>query len=347
MPHILAEVLKASLRLDGGVHTTPLIRSAWLSSFAQGGHVLLKMESEQATGSFKARGSLNKVRALSNEAAVRGVVTASSGNHGLGVARALVMTGVAGTIVLPHQASPAKVQAIKRLADQAPNNTISLEFVEGDALAAEHAAIARSKQTGAVYISPYNDPEVIGGQGTTAVEVASQLVSEFRFSASSRSESSFPEFHHAFITVGGGGLVSGMGAYLKTVFPSVKVWGCLPEASPEMAVWVRSGNYTTVAEQATLSDASAGAPERDSITYELCRQLVDEFALVSEADIADAMRCVWREERKIVEGSAAVAVAAFLNACTQAPERFAGQTVVIVVCGGNVSDEVLRRVVLA
>jgi threonine dehydratase len=336
---ILVKVLRAALRLDGKMRRTPLVRSEWLSSLVPHSRVLLKCEHQQATGSFKARGSLNKFLSLSQGERQFGIITASSGNHGLGVARASAMTGVRSTIVLPRNASPSKVQAIKRLAEQSREGLITLEFVEGDALAAEQAAIARSEVSELTYISPYNDAQVIGGQGTVAVEAVSQFASEHW-----TEKKLTPEIHHAFITVGGGGLVSGVGTYLKALSPTVKIWGCMPEVSPEMALWVRSGTYTTVQEQATLSDASAGAPEEASITYNLCKQLVDEFALVAESTIADIMRRVWHEEGMLVEGSAAVAVAAYIAACTQAPEEFIGRTTMIVLCGGNLSDDVLRQV---
>lgn len=330
--NILSEVLQATHRLTPHILQTPLLRSHVLSSLVaepSGGGVWLKLENEQVTGSFKARGGLNKLLSLNLQRRTRGAITASSGNHGLGFARALHLTDMNGVIVLPRTASPAKVEAIRQYG---VGNSIELEFVEGDSLAAELHAKRLSEENGMIWVSPYNDPQVIGGQGTIGVEIASQLALEQK------------SIDIALVTVGGGGLVSGIGTYLKALNPTTRIIGCLPELSPEMALWVRSGNYATVEYQQTFSDASAGAPERDSITYELCKSVVDEFCLIPEDEIASAMRLVLEHHHKVIEGSAGVAVAAFLRLVRQEPERFRGQNVVIILCGGNVTLDVLRRI---
>jgi threonine dehydratase len=312
----LQEIRDARRRIEPHTLRTPLLLSHHLSHLV-GGRVYLKLESEQHTGSFKARGALNKLAWLGEQGRQRFVITASTGNHGLGVARALRVMGRKGRIVIPETTVPAKAEALSGWG-------ADVERHGQDGFAAEAYARRCAEQQGWDYVSPYNDPQVIGGQGTIAIEILEQLQEPI---------------DNLFVTVGGGGLVSGIGTWLKAVQPGVRVFGCQPERSPEMALSVRSGHYTTVEPRETLSDGSAGAFEQGSITFDLCRRVVDEFLLATEEEIKDALLEVLSRERKLVEGSAAVAVAALL----QQPERWHDQTSIVVVCGGNVSVETLRR----
>jgi threonine dehydratase len=312
----LQEIRDALRRIETHTLRTPLLHSPYLSERV-GGRVYLKLESEQHTGSFKARGALNKLAWLEEQADRRFLITASTGNHGLGVARALRVLGRKGRIVIPETTVPAKAEALSGLG-------ADVERHGNDGFEAELYARSRAEAEGWLYVSPYNDLQVIGGQGTVGVEIDEQLEESL---------------DNVFVTVGGGGLVSGVGSWLKAVRPGVRVVGCQPERSPEMALSVRSGRYTTVESRETLSDGSAGAFEEGAITFDLCRAVVDEFLLVTEKEIQDALLLVLSRERKLVEGSAAVAVAALL----QQPERWRGETSVVVVCGGNVSLETLRR----
>jgi threonine dehydratase len=312
----LQEIRDARRRIEPHTLRTPLLLSHHLSHLV-GGRVYLKLESEQHTGSFKARGALNKLAWLGEQGRQGFVITASTGNHGLGTARALRVLGRKGRIVIPETTVPAKAEALSGWG-------ADVERHGQDGFAAEAYARRCAEQQGWDYVSPYNDPQVIGGQGTIAIEILEQLQEPI---------------DNLFVTVGGGGLVSGVGSWLKAARPGVRVVGCQPERSPEMALSVRSGRYTTVEPRETLSDGSAGAFEEGSITFELCRRVVDEFLLASEEEIKHALLLALSRERKLVEGSAAVAVAALL----QQPERWRGQTSVVVVCGGNVSVETLRR----
>ena len=315
---IFQEVISARQRIEAHTLKTPLLYSHYLSHRV-GGQVYLKMESEQHTGSFKARGALNKLVWLARQDDHAPIITASTGNHGLGVARALQITRRKGRIVLPENTVATKREALEAYG-------ADIEQHGDDCFVSESYARRRASEEGWTYISPYNDPQVIGGQGTVAIEIAEQL----------------PErVDNVFVTVGGGGLIAGIGSYLKKVHPEVRLLGCQPENSPEMALSVRTGQYTTVEPQETLSDASAGAFEETSITFPLCRQVVDEFFLVPEPAIADHIRLLLARERKLVEGAAAVAVAALL----QDPARWRDQTSVVVICGGNISVDKLRGVV--
>lgn len=314
---ILNEIQLAESRIRPYTLTTPLIESRELSRLIEG-KVYLKLESEQYTGSFKARGSLNKVLSLSEVEKAKGVVTASTGNHALGVARALELTGVRGTIFLPETASPAKVKALETY-------PVELKFHGRDSLATELHAKAIAEREGVIWISPYDDPQIIGGQGTIGRELCDQLEA----------------FDYAFITIGGGGLISGIGTYLKARHPSVQVIGCQPENSPEMTLSLEKGEIVYLEEPLeTLSDGSAGGMEEGAITFPICQQVVDRCLLVSEAAIADALRFMVYTHHKIIEGAAAVPIA-----CLQKnAEHFRGSTVVIVLCGANIDGKKLKEI---
>ncbi|MBM3265166.1 MAG: threonine/serine dehydratase [candidate division Zixibacteria bacterium] len=313
---LLAEILRADRRIRPHILKTPLLPSFPLAGDS-GARVWLKMESEQYTGSFKARGAMNRVLALTQEERTRGIVTASTGNHALGVARALAMTGITGTLFLPQTASPTKIETLRRY-------PVALELLDTDALGTELYARQAAHERGCVWISPYNDPYVIGGQGTIGVELAERA----------------DRIDEVFVTVGGGGLISGIATYLKIVSPETRIVGCLPERSPDMYRSVQVGHIVTLEQQDTLSDGSAGGVEPGAITFPVCQRLVDEYVLVTEEEIRQAVRLMVTEHRKIVEGAAAVAVAAFLRQ----RERFAGRNVVIVVCGANISMDNLIQI---
>ena len=311
------EILAANDRISGNIFHTPLLRSNWLSDHC-GGDVYLKLESEQVTGSFKARGSLNKLKWMQEQQIGARPVTASTGNHGLGFARACTLLGIDGTVYLPHNAVSSKVESIR-------SYNVELQFHGNDPYTTEMHARKTAEENGWLYVSPYNDTQIIAGQGTIGIEVLDEL----------------PNPDNILATVGGGGLISGIGSYVSHESPATNIIGCQPENSPEMSKSVRAGEYRDVDSKPTLSDGSAGGFERDAITFELCQQLVDDFILISEDEIADAIRSMLKHHSKLVEGSAGVAIASLLNH----PDRFAGQRTVIVVCGANISLEKLQTVV--
>lgn len=313
---IHALVGAAARRLESRVRRTFLEPSAWLGQ-ASGSDVRLKLEHLQITGSFKLRGAFNKILTLSEDEAQAGVVTASSGNHGMATAYALKACGKRGAIYLPETVAKTKLDALRRLG--ADPRLVGLE--SGDA---ELAARQAAEREGKVYVSPYNDPQVIAGQGTLGVELLAD----------------WPDLEAVFVSVGGGGLISGIGSFLKTERPAIRIIGCLPENSPVMYESVRAGRIVQCPNLPTLSDGTAGSVEEGSITFDLCRQVVDEFILVSEEEIALAMRRLIVEQRMVVEGSAAVAVAALLKS----GRRFSGKKTAIVLCGGNVDAEIVKRV---
>jgi len=275
------------------------------------------MESEQYTGSFKARGSLNKLMWIQEQQLKQLPVTASTGNHGLGFARALDLLGMKGKIFLPKNADSSKIEAIQSYG-------ADLEFHGNDPYTTEMFARKTAEENGWIYVSPYNDEQIIAGQGTIGIEILEKIA----------------EPDNILATVGGGGLISGIGSVVKERSPQTNIIGCQPENSPEMSVSVRAGEYKEVESKPTLSDGSAGGFEKDAITFDLCKKLVDDFILVSEEKIEECIRLMIEKHHKLVEGSAAVAVAGPLLE----PERFAGQTTVIIICGANISLDTLKKV---
>ena len=306
---IYQEVLLAEKRIRKHILKTPLIESHSLSQLIKG-KVYLKCENEQYTGSFKARGSLNKILSLSEEERSKRLVTASTGNHALGFSRSLQIADKQGVIYLPSYASKAKTEVLSHY-------PVELIYHDGDSLQTEIYAKKVAEENGRIWISPYNDPMVIGGQGTIATELENQL----------------DNFDYLLATVGGGGLISGIGSYLKTKRPNVKIIACQPENSPEMTLSLEAGRIIDLSDQLeTLSDGSAGGIEPGAITFELCQQIIDESILVTEKEIKDALKLIVHEHKKIIEGSAAVAVASLIKE----KKKFRGSTVVIVLCGANI-----------
>jgi threonine dehydratase len=313
---ILAEVLQAEARIRPHVRETPLEPSPFLSGLTRA-EVHLKLESHQITGSFKLRGAMNRLLSLSREERTRGVVTASSGNHAGAVAYSLAELGGSGIIYLPKTVSKAKVEALEPYGCE-------LRFVGSDSVEGELAAKRVATEEGILYVSPYSDPKVIAGQGTIAVELERQLES----------------FDSVFVPVGGGGLVSGIAGYLKARSPSVRVVGCQPENSAVMYESLAAGRILELESRPTLADGTAGGLDPDAITFPICQRDLDDMVLVSEEEIADAMRLVIEKHSMLIEGAAALSIAAFLKKKAD----FAGQTVVLILSGKKVSIDTLRAV---
>jgi len=310
-------VAAAYERIRPYVRETPVEES---SALADGGtaSVFLKLEHLQHTGSFKFRGACNKIALLTPEQAAAGVVAASNGNHGLGVAAAARARGIAAEVFVSAQVSPVKAQRI------AAHGAV-LRQSGTDPLAAELAARHAAEQSGRVFISPYNDLDVVAGQGTIAVELLQQI----------------RELDAAFVAVGGGGLIGGIGSYLKAVSPRTEIVGCWPQNSPVLHECLRAGRVIDVPEEPTLSESTSGGLEPGSVTLPVCQAAIDRSVLVSEAEIRAAMRLVLETEHWLIEGAAGVAVAAF----RQDIRRWGGKRVAIILCGRNVSPEVLAQVV--
>lgn len=324
-------VLAARERLRPHIRETPLERVAQPSRLAgsrpaSAAEVLLKLENLQHTGSFKARGALHRLLCLTADERRAGVVAASSGNHGAGVAWAASRLGIRATVYVPEQASRTKIAMIERYG-------AAVHRVGTDGLDTELHARAVAGTSGATYVSPYNDLAVMAGQGTIGVELAEQAGAEAGVGVRRGIDA-------VYVAVGGGGLIGGIAAYLAHAMPSARIIGALPENSPVMERSVRAGAIVEMESLPTLSDGTAGGIEPGAVTFPVCRALVSEWVLVSEGEIAAAMRRFMEEHHMLIEGAAGVALAAF----ERARARHEGERVAIVVCGANVALDRLRAV---
>jgi threonine dehydratase len=306
----------AASRIGAHVRETPLTQSATLGA-ATGATVFLKLDNLQHTGAFKLRGAANKLLKLPRERASRGVVAASAGNHALAVATVGRKLGIPVEIFVSEHLHPRKRARIEALG-------AIVNAVQGDSLAAELAAVREAQSSGRPNVSPYNDPDVIEGQGTIAVEVLRQLADQ-----------EAARFDAMFVAVGGGGLVSGIGLHLERNSPRTEVVGCWPANSDVMSRCMEAGEIRDFPHSDTWSTSTAGGVEPGAITLELCRRVIDRSVTVTEDEILDAARRVRREEGHLIEGAAAVAVAAFLKTAAD----YAGKTVVILLCGGNANPD--------
>ena len=290
------------------VAVTPLTYSARLSAMTDC-RVYLKCEHLQHTGSFKFRGASNKLRLLPEAQRRRGVVTGSSGNHGQGLALAGKLLGVPVTVYTTKRASPFKLEAIRALGAE----VVSLDM---DPLGVELEAAREAERQGKPFISPYNDADIIAGQGTIGMELFEQA----------------PDIDAVFVSVGGGGLVSGIGAALHGLNPDIEVIGCWPANAPTLQRSLEAGEIIEMLEADTISDGTAGGVEPDSITFPLCQRLLNRTVLVSEEEIKTAMRDVAACERWIIEGAAGVALAGMKKLA----KAYSGKRVAVVLCGRNI-----------
>lgn len=312
MPPTVLDIFRARRRLRPWLQPTPIRESAWLSS-RSGGRALLKLESLNLTSSFKVRGAFNAllrlIDAYPQPAARPTVVTASAGNHGRAMACAAERLGLRVVIFTPANAPLAKRAAIRRhgaeLHDEAP-----------DYDAAERLAHAFAREAGGVFISPYNHPDVIAGAGTVGLEIVEAC----------------PDVATVVVPLGGGGLASGVGLAIRAAAPAARVVGVEAEASTPFTASLARGAITTIEPKETLADGLAGNLEAGTITFPLVQQVVDEVVTVSEDDLRAAMRALAAEEHLMVEGSAAVAVAALASGSLAA----AVGPAVAIVSGANI-----------
>jgi threonine dehydratase len=305
----------AAARVAPHVERTPLRRLPHLE--AGRGRVLAKLECWQTTGSFKFRGATHKLRLHVERARSHGVITASTGNHGLAVATAARELGAKASVFVPSSADPRKRAAIIAAGAQVIESGV-------DCVDAEAAARAASAAGQALYVPPYNDAEIVAGQGTAGVEILEQL-------------GRTPEA--LVVALGGGGLIAGVATALKASGP-VTVVAASPQRSPAMHECLRAGGVIDVHCDPTLSDGTAGGVEPGSITYDLCKQLVDRSELVDEAEIARELRASIDAAHLLIEGAAAVAFAVARRVA-----REIDGDVVVIACGANISAETLVRAI--
>ncbi|KAK1718051.1 hypothetical protein CaCOL14_008094 [Colletotrichum acutatum] len=321
---VAASAVQARSRIASHIYTTPLL-PARTTGRDTNAKVLFKAENFQLTGSFKLRGATSKISASQatgsqNDAKL---ITASSGNHGIGAAHAAHALNRSLTVVLPETVFPAKLAKINAL-----GATVILHGAE-TGLAEQHAQHLAASE-GYTYISPYNDPLVVAGQGTIALEILEQCAAQ-----------GIPRLDNIFIAMGGGGLISGIGSVLKAFAPHVKIYGVAATNSQALAESIRAGKVVETEHLPTLAEAVAGGMDEDSITLPLASEVVDRVIGCSEGEIADAMKKIAVEENMIVEGAAALALAGF----EKVKGEVEGQTSVVLLCGGNVDQGVVKKII--
>ena len=314
---ILGHAKRADASLRPYVRETPLLKASWLGR-EPGTNVLLKMEYLQVTGSFKFRGAMTKMLALAVVDRARGVVAASTGNHGAAVAEAGFLLKIPVHVFVPESVSASKLSKIV-------TTGADVTEIPGDPIDAERIARAYAEQHELPYVSPYNDPWVVAGQATVGLELLRQCGTP-------------PAA--IFVPLGGGGLSAGIAISVKAEWPSTQMIACSPAHSPVMIRSIEAGRLLDMPTLPTISDGTAGGVEEGAITFDLCRSSIDELLTLSEEDIVESMVQVIENECILVEGSAAVAVAAYQKIA----HRFTSESVVVVLSGANVSRGTLLDV---
>jgi len=314
VPRLVSE---AHERCKEYLSPTPLEYSRYLSEKIEG-DVWLKLDSMQRTASFKFRGATNKVLTLTGEELDKGVVSASTGNYALAVAEAMRIRGRRATIYVAKDLEPSRLELLR-------SHGLDLVIFGDRAWDAEKEARRVAEDEDKIYVSPYNDPIVVGGQGTCGYEISQQL----------------PDVDAAFLACGAGGLLTGSAGWLKSYNPEFEAFGVSPENSPVMYESMRQDRMVEMETFTTLADTCAGGVDLDSITLELCQRYVKEIVLLTEAEIEAAIRLLFEEHRLIVEGSGALGVGGLLKR----KEQLKGKKVVAVVCGRNIDLELFKRII--
>ena len=312
----LHQIVQAQQRIQPYINATPLVYSDTLSEYS-GANVWLKLESQQPTGSFKVRGALNKLMSLDDSTRSNGVVTASAGNHGLGVAYAAKALGLDNvTNFVPGTAPASKVTKLRRF-------PITLQQVGQTYEDAHQAAEEHARKTGATYIPAYDDPIVIAGAGTCGLEIVTQL----------------PDVDTLIVPIGGGGLVSGTAVAVKGINKGSQIIGVQPEASPAAKLsFEQNLPLDPYDHEPTIADGLAGG--FGATPFYIARTLIDDILLYSEAHLRQAVYLLVDQHQMVVEASGAIAVCPLLIE----PEKFAGQTVVCILTGSNIDTALLVQI---
>ncbi len=316
----VTDVLKARRRIAPFIRPTPLVRSAWLSD-ASGRDVYLKLESQQITGSFKARGAFAATLARLDRAAGAPIrfVTASAGNHGRALACAGEALGVPVTVFTAKGAPRTKLDAIRR--HHADLRAVGETYDDAETLAREFP-----REKGLEFVSAYSDPDILAGTGTIALEILADL----------------PTVDEIVVPIGGGGLIGGIAATVRSIQESVRVVGVEAAASTPFTASLNAGRLTKVDVRDTVADGLAGNLDPDTLTFDYVRKFVDHVAIATEDDLYRAVTGLVRHEHQIAEGAGAAGVAAVLNG-----QAGRGRAVAVVVSGSNIDLETLMGVLTA
>jgi threonine dehydratase len=314
LPVTADDVASARRALTGRVRETPVFASRVLSDLC-GTRVALKAELLQRTGSFKPRGAFSRLGALTADERRRGVITLSAGNHAQAVALAAGAYDVAALVLMPRDASSAKVAATR-----AYGATVDLDSADtGEALARMQLI---AEQSGRVIVHPYDDPLVIAGQGTVGMELVEQL----------------PDLDVVVVPVGGGGLVSGVAVAVKAQRPAARIIGVEPQRAATLRSAFRGEPSPTLG--ATIADALR-APAAGVLCATIARALLDDVVTVTDAAISDAMRLIYSRAKLACEPGAAIGVAALLSGLVDAADA---RAIAVVISGGNVSSSVAAAI---
>jgi threonine dehydratase len=308
----LAGVVAARDRIADRVHRTPTLPSRYLSD-AIGASVLLKMELFQKTGSFKARGALNKLATLAPDARARGVVTLSAGNHAQALAWAARDHGIPATVVMPASADAGKVDATRGYGGE-------VVLTDGDLL---DTCLTLRDERGLTLVHPFDDADVIAGQGTVGLEILEDV----------------PAADVIVVPIGGGGLIAGVAAACRALRPAIRIIGVEPEGADVMSRSLVAGSPARIPHNDTVADGLA-APFAGDLTFAHVRQQVDDIVRVSDAAIVDAMRRILERCKVVVEPAGAASVAALLSGQVKVSP---GERAVAVLSGGNISGARLGR----
>jgi threonine dehydratase len=312
----LDDIRAARERIQPLTYVTPLERSADFSQLL-GNSVFHKLENLQLTGSFKVRGALNALLAWSDGDRAKGVVAASAGNHAQGVAFGARQLGVPATIVMPVGTPLVKLMAVKRLGAEVTQTGENYDE------AAEYAA-GLAGERGAKLIHPFNDPMVIAGQGTIALEILEQM----------------PDIDAVLVAIGGGGLIAGIGTVLKALCPRVQVIGVQAAGADGMARSMAAGQVVGVDHPVTIADGIRVARPGD-LTFAIARDVVDQVVTVTDDEIANAVLMMIETDKSVVEGAGATPLAAMLHGHV----GLRGKRVALIVSGGNIDVNILSRII--
>lgn len=314
----LQDIQKARETIKDIVKKTDMLESAKLSAVT-GANVFYKCENLQKTGSFKVRGACNKIANLTEQEKANGVIASSAGNHAQGVALGAKMNGIKATIVMPATAPLAKVTATKGYGAEVILNGL----VYDDAYA---KAVEVQKETGATFLHPFNDREVISGQGTIALEIFEQL--DYNVDV-------------ILCPIGGGGIIAGVAVAAKALNPNVKIIGVQTSNIPSMKESLKNGEVTTAFNATTIADGIAVKTPGD-LTFEIINELVDDVIVVTEEEIAQGMLFLMENQKVVAEGSGAVTTAALLSGKYVPKDN---ENVVCIISGGNVDVNTVYRVI--
>jgi threonine dehydratase len=312
----LAEIEDARKSIRNSIRKTPLVRSRFLSDHC-GGEVYLKLENLQVTNSFKIRGALNRMMKLSPEEKKRGIIAASSGNHAQAVALGAEKLDLAATVVVPETAPKIKIEKIRK-------HNVELILYGEIYDYTEQYARKLATDRGLTFISAYNDPAVVAGQGTVGLEILEDL----------------PQANSIIVPLSGGSILSGVAVAAKHLKRDIEVLGVQPETVAAMYHSLRAGKIIDIEMKDTIADGLSGNIEKGCMTFELIQRYVDEVLLYDEPTIKRMIRLLWEKEGQIAEGSGAISIAPIIAS----PKRFAQKQTVAIITGGNIDDEVFHSI---